>query len=367
MMNSDNVKILSVVGARPQFIKAATISRALQNESGVKEVLVHTGQHYDDNMSHVFFDELEISEPQYNLGIGSATHGVQTGRMLKAVEKVLIKEKPDWVLVYGDTNSTLAGALAAVKLKIPTAHVEAGLRSFNRDMPEEINRVLTDHASDILFAPTAAAVDNLLKEGIPEKRIHFVGDVMYDAALIYSKKAEYTSKILEHLNIKSKNYILATIHRAENTDNLLRLKAIFKGLMEVSKEISVVIPIHPRTKKAIESIRLLSKVENILKIIPPVGYLDMIMLEKHSRLIATDSGGVQKEAFFYRVPCVILRDETEWVELVELAWNYLQPPESALAVARKIRQVLTTLRRVEINPYGDGNTAYKIVEILLKN
>jgi len=365
-MHSNPIKVLSIVGARPQFVKAATISRVLQNKSEVEEIIVHTGQHYDDNMSHVFFDELEISEPQYNLGIGSASHGVQTGLMLKAIEKVLIKEKPDWVLVYGDTNSTLAGALGAVKLRIPIAHVEAGVRSFNREMPEEINRVLTDHAADVLFAPTAVAVDNLLKEGIPEKRIHHVGDVMYDAALIYGKKAEYTSRILEHLNIESKNYILATIHRAENTDNSLRLKAIFNGLMEVSKEMSVVIPIHPRTKKALESIKLLSKVENILKIIPPVGYLDMIMLEKHSRLIATDSGGVQKEAFFYKVPCVTLRDETEWVELVELDWNYIQPPENALAVARKIRHILIPLRRHKTNLYGDGNTAYKIVETLLK-
>jgi len=365
VMAGDPIKVLSIVGARPQFIKAATISRALQNQSRAEEVLVHTGQHYDDNMNHVFFDELEISEPQYNLEIGSAAHGAQTGRMLEAIEKVLIKEKPDWVLVYGDTNSTLAGALAAVKLRIPIAHVEAGLRSFNRGMPEEINRVLTDHASEVLFAPTAAAVENLLKEGIPEENIHFVGDVMYDAALIFGKKAECSSKILEHLNIESKNYILATIHRAENTDNSLRLKAIFNGLMKISKEISVVIPIHPRTRKALEQIRLLSKVENTLKIIAPIGYLDMIMLEKHSRLIATDSGGVQKEAFFYKVPCVTLRNETEWIELVKLGWNYLQPPEKALAVADKIRHILESFKRTEENtPYGEGNAAYKIVEIL---
>jgi len=234
-------------------------------------------------------------------------------------------------------------------------------------MPEEINRVLTDHAADVLFAPTVVAVDNLLKEGIPEGCIHHVGDVMYDAALIYGKKAEYTSKILEKLNIESKNYILATVHRAENTDNSLRLKAIFNGLIDVSKEMSVVIPIHPRTKKALERIRLLSKVENILKIIPPVGYLYMIMLEKHSRLIVTDSGGVQKEAFFYKVPCVTLRNETEWVELVKLGWNYLQPPEKALAVADKIRQILIPLTGRDIYPYGYGNAAYKIVETLLKD
>jgi len=367
-MGGNFIKILSIVGARPQFIKAATISRVLQNQSRAEEVLVHTGQHYDNNMNHVFFDELEIPEPQYNLEIGSAAHGAQTGCMLESIEKVLIKEKPDWVLVYGDTNSTLAGALAAVKLKIPIAHVEAGLRSFNRGMPEEINRVLTDHASEALFAPTRTAVENLLKEGIPEENIHFVGDVMYDAALIFGKKAECSSKILEHLNIESKNYILATIHRAENTDNSLRLKAIFNGLMKISKEISVVVPLHPRTRKALKQIKLLSKVEKTLKIIPPVSYLNMIMLEKHSRLIATDSGGVQKEAFFYKVPCVTLRNETEWIELVKLGWNYLQPPEKALAIADKIQHILEFFKRTEENnPYGEGDAAYKIVEILLKD
>ena len=289
-------------------------------------MLVHTGQHYDENMSEVFFQELEIPKPDYYLGIGSGTHGAQTGRMLEAIEQVLLQIVPDLVLVYGDTNSTLAGALAAVKLHVPVAHVEAGLRSYNRRMPEEINRVLTDHASDLLFAPTEAAVENLKQEGISSNRIFLVGDVMYDASLYYGAKAERESRILQQLGLRPKQYVLATIHRAENTDDAQRLRSIFDGLELAAKEIPVIIPLHPRTREALKQEAQLSKVAQHVLVIQPVGYLDMVMLEKHSRLIATDSGGVQKEAFFYNVPCMTLRSETEWVELVELGWNRLVPP-----------------------------------------
>ena len=354
------LKVVSVVGARPQFIKAAAVSRVLRATPGVREVLVHTGQHYDDNMSRVFFEELEIPEPDYHLGVGSGTHGAQTGRMLEAIEQVLLEEKPDWVLVYGDTNSTLAGALAAVKLHIPVAHVEAGLRSFNRRMPEEINRVLTDHASDLLFAPTEAAVANLRREGIPEERIHCVGDVMYDAALYYGMKAERESRILERLSLTRKGYILATVHRAENTDDHARLRAILQALSEAAQEVGVVFPVHPRTRKAMERYGLTDLVRPLI-VIDPVGYLDMVMLEKNARLIVTDSGGVQKEAFFYRVPCVTLREETEWEELVELGWNRLVPP-----LVLSPRDLLHTIPSgvTGENPYGTGKASIAIAKLL---
>ncbi len=360
------MKIVSIVGARPQFIKAAVVSRALRAAPGVMEVLVHTGQHYDENMSDIFFEELEIPRPDYHLGIGSGTHGAQTGRMLEAVEQVLLQERPDWALVYGDTNSTLAGALAAVKHHIPVVHVEAGLRSFNRRMPEEINRVLTDHASDLLFAPTQAAVENLRREGIPEERIHLVGDVMYDAAIYYGEKARRESRVLEKLKLKPKEYILATVHRAENTDDPLRLRAIVEGLGEAAKVTPVVLPLHPRTRLALQRHGLLGKAEARLRLIEPIGYLDMVMLEQNARLIATDSGGVQKEAFFYRVPCVTLREETEWVELVELEWNRLVPPISTADVAAGISMGLNLLQGTERAPYGDGRAANEIVNCLLR-
>jgi len=360
------VKIVTIVGARPQFIKAAAVSRVLRKTQEVREILVHTGQHYDANMSEVFFEELEIPRPDYNLGIGSATHGAQTGRMLEAIEEVLFKEKPDWVLVYGDTNSTLAGALAAVKLHILVAHIEAGLRSFNRLMPEEINRVLTDHASDILFAPTQTAVENLRREGISEEQIQLVGDVMYDAALYYGKKAERQSQILNRLELKPKEYILATIHRAENTDDPQRLHAIFEGFAEVAQEIKVVLPLHPRTRAALVQVGLYDKVVRNISLIEPVGYLDMVMLEKNARLIATDSGGVQKEAFFYRVPCLTLREETEWIELVNLGWNRVVPPFSADVVSDAIKSSLKHFEGVEGSPYGDGQSAAKITQCLVE-
>ncbi|KJS10379.1 MAG: UDP-N-acetylglucosamine 2-epimerase [Peptococcaceae bacterium BRH_c8a] len=353
------MRIVTIVGARPQFIKAATVSRVLRKQH--TEILIHTGQHYDYNMSEVFFKQLELPQPDYNLGIVSKTHGSQTGRMLESIEKVLIKEKPHRVLVYGDTNSTLAGALAAAKLHIPVAHVEAGLRSFNRSMPEEINRILTDHTADLLFAPTKVATENLCREGIPQERIHLVGDVMYDATLFYNEKAHRESRILNLLGLDPKSYILVTIHRAENTDDSSRLRAIVEGLSKVAKDIPIIFPIHPRTRKALESYGYLAEAEVCLRLIEPVGYLDMVMLEKNARLIATDSGGVQKEAFFNKVTCVTLRSETEWVELVKTNWNYLVYPLSGDNVAREVYVALSAPPGLEINLYGDGRSVGKIV------
>jgi len=358
------MKIVTIIGARPQFIKAAAVSRVLKDYNDLKEIIIHTGQHYDDNMSEVFFQELEIPKPDYYLGIGSGSHGVQTGRMLEKIEGVLIKENPDVVLVYGDTNSTLAGALAASKLQIPVAHVEAGLRSFNKKMPEEINRIVADHVSDLLFAPTEAAVDNLIREGIPRERIFNVGDVMFDAALYYGEKAEKESNILEKLGLKPGKYILSTIHRAYNTDIEERLRAIFEGLSRVSREITGVLPLHPRTKAALIREGLYEYVSKNVKVIEPVGYIDMIKLEKNSRLIVTDSGGVQKEAFFYKVPCVTLREETEWVELVELGWNHLVPPVSGAFVEQGIKKALNSSCGLDAQPYGDGKSSEKIVGVL---
>ena len=367
-MPNSQLKILTLVGARPQFIKAAAVSRIARSLDHITEVLVHTGRHYDHNMSDVFFTELDIPKPDYHLGIGSASHGAQTGKMLEAIEQVLINEKPDWVLVYGDTNSTLAGAIAATKLHIPIAHVEAGLRSFNRRMPEEINRVLTDHASNLLFTPTAIASKNLDKEGIASDRIHLVGDVMYDASLYYVQKAELASHILDSLNLQPKNYILSTIHRAENTDNSDRLRAIIGALCEFSQEIKVILPLHPRTKKILGDMDLLDRIPKTLHLIEPVGYYDMIMLEKNARMIVTDSGGIQKEAYFYQVPCATLRDQTEWVELVESGWNYLISPETSSEIVQKLRnRIYQPLPLDTTQLYGDGKASVKILELLNKS
>ena len=357
-------KILSIVGARPQFIKAAAVSRVLRAARGMREVLVHTGQHYDPGMSGVFFRELEIPRPDRNLGIGSGGHGAQTGRMLEGLEGVIAKERPDWVLVYGDTNSTLAGALAAAKLKVPVAHVEAGLRSFNREMPEEINRVVADHVSDLLFAPTRTATANLRREGISRGKIVETGDVMYDVALHYGEKAERASSILRKLVLEDRDYVLATVHRAENTDEPRRLRAIFDALRRLAGEVAVVVPLHPRTRKVLA--RTGWRPGKALRLIEPVGYLDMVMLEKHARLIATDSGGVQKEAFFYRVPCATLRTETEWVELVDAGWNRLVPPFAAASVYRKLRRMVSSFRRPRASPalYGSGDAARRIARAL---
>ncbi len=357
------MKIVSIVGARPQFVKAAMVSRSLRGTLGIEELLLHTGQHYDFQMSQVFFDDLDIPAPSLNLEIGSGTHGEQTGRMLMAIERVLAEVIPDGVLVYGDTNSTLAGALAAVKLHIPVFHVEAGLRSFNRKMPEEINRVLTDHASDLLFAPTALASDNLRREGFSSASVHHVGDVMYDAAKYYGEKADERSRILEALNLQPANYVLATIHRAENTDDPERMAVILGTLQRVRHLFPVVVPLHPRTRRILDQSPLHHEVLN-LRIIDPVGYLDMIKLEKNARLIITDSGGVQKESFFYGVACVTARDETEWVELVELGWNRLAPPTSVESQLRQIESALESSPVRGHEPYGRGDAASKIVGVI---
>jgi UDP-GlcNAc3NAcA epimerase len=354
------LKVVSIVGARPQFIKAAALTRVLDSNAPFEYLLVHTGQHYDQALSEIFFEELEIPKPDYCLEVGSGNHGAQTGKMLRSIEEVLLQVMPDMTLVFGDTNSTLAGALAAAKLHIPVAHVEAGLRSFNRRMPEEINRVLTDHASDLLFAPTAASVENLTNEGLAIDRIFAVGDVMYDVALYYGEKAERRSRILEQLGLKPKQYVLATIHRAENTDDAQRLRTIFDGLDLVAREVNVVVPLHPRTLHAAKRCGIAFKHAQVIE---PVGYLDMVMLEKHSRLIATDSGGVQKEAFFYNVPCVTLRSETEWLELLELGWNRVVPPSAPAKIAEAILENLDR-SGASASPYGNGDAARKIIDVI---
>jgi UDP-GlcNAc3NAcA epimerase len=362
------MQITSIVGARPQFIKAAVVSHALMATNLVEETLIHTGQHYDNNMSAVFFQELGIPVPDLNLSIGSGPHGRQTGQMLGAIEEILFDSSPDWVLVYGDTNSTIAGALAAAKLHIPVAHVEAGLRSFNRKMPEEINRVLTDHLSDMLFVPTQAAVNNLRKEGIPDDKVELVGDVMFDAVLHYGAKAEEESTILERVKVLQGNYILTTIHRAENTDDLERLSAIFNGLSKIASDIPVVFPLHPRTRSALIKTGLYFQINECIKIMEPVGYLDMMMLEKNATLMVTDSGGMQKEAFFHKIPCVTLRDETEWVELVDLGWNVLISPLDENIVYQGVLNVLKgwgASTKTGENLYGGGKAAEKIAQLLL--
>ncbi|MBN1879733.1 UDP-N-acetylglucosamine 2-epimerase (non-hydrolyzing) [bacterium] len=312
-------RILTIVGARPQFVKAAAVTRCLRLHAD--ETLVHTGQHYDNNMSDVFFDELGIPFPNYNLDIGSGLHGAQTGAMLKALEEILLKETPDCVLVYGDTNSTLAGALAATKLHFPVAHVEAGLRSFNRWMPEEINRVLTDHIADTLFCPSETAITNLNNEGI-FNGVHFIGDVMFEALMDARIKAEQYSTILSQLHLETGKFILATVHRAENTDDPDKIKRLIKSLAILSRQTPVVFPIHPRTKKQLMREGSVDEAVN-LHILDPVGYLDMVHLEESASAILTDSGGIQKEAFWLKVPCVTLREETEWVETVQQGWNTL--------------------------------------------
>ncbi len=358
------MKIATVVGARPQFIKAAVVSRALRSSPGMEEILIHTGQHYDENMSDVFFEELEIPRPDHHLGVGSGSHGAQTGRMLQEIEKVFTAEEPDWALVYGDTNSTLAGALVAAKLHVPVAHVEAGLRSFNRRMPEEINRVLADHASDILFAPTETAVENLRREGIVGDKVRPVGDVMYDAALYYAEKANERSRVLSELGIEPEGYVLATVHRAENTDDPANLRAIVEGLSMVVEKRPVVLPLHPRTHAALTREGLFEIASERIMLVDPVGYLDMVMLEKRACVIATDSGGIQKEAFFHGVPCVTLREETEWVETVALGWNVCVPPTTGSAIYEEIGRRLAFSGGPDSTwadaPYGDGDAGLLI-------
>lgn len=366
-MSVSTLKIVTIIGARPQFVKAATISRILQCNPRVDEVLVHTGQHYDHNISGVFFEEMDIPAPRHHLGIGSGLHGQQTGRMLEAIESVLVSERPDLVLVYGDTNSTLAGALAAAKLHIPIAHVEAGLRSFNRKMPEEINRVLTDHIGILLFAPTDAAMRNLRDEGIDEDLIVRSGDVMYDAARYYGAKADAKSRILEHLGIAPGQFILATVHRAENTDDPAHLDSIISALARVAESTPVILPLHPRTRRSVADSAHLSSSFKTLTVIDPVGYLDMIALEKHARLIVTDSGGVQKEASFHNVRCVTLRGETEWEELIAVRRNVLAPPEKgSIFIEQCIAESMLLPKLDSAEIYGDGHAAELIVRSILE-
>lgn len=361
------MKVVTVVGARPQFVKAATVSAAIvaAQARGVEleEVMVHTGQHYDPNMSQVFFDQLQVPRPKYNLAVGSGAHGAMTGKMLGAVEQILVDEKPDWLLVYGDTNSTLAGALAAAKLHVPVCHVEAGLRSFDKRMPEEVNRILTDHVSELLLCPTHAAIANLKSEGV-SRGVHHVGDVMYDAALMFAKVAGPAADVLARYRLRAKSFLLATVHRAENTDDPARLDGILTALANLATSACpVFLPLHPRTRATLQSRGLQALLERnpALLTVEPIPFLDMIVLEQQAKLILTDSGGVQKEAYFQRVPCITLRDETEWVETVEAGWNQLAGADRA-----RIEQAVAKASPGRaIDEYGAGNAAERVVELLL--
>ncbi|HEX8491219.1 MAG TPA: UDP-N-acetylglucosamine 2-epimerase (non-hydrolyzing) [Pyrinomonadaceae bacterium] len=350
------MKVLTVVGARPQFIKAAPVSRALR-EAGHTEFLVHTGQHYDQRMSRIFFEEMRLIEPAVNLEVGSGSHGWQTGQMLMGLEMTMQQQRPDCVLVYGDTNSTIAAALSACKLQLRVAHVEAGLRSFNRTMPEEHNRVLTDHCSDQLFCPTRTAVENLAREGITDG-VHLVGDTMFDAVLQFGELARQRSAVLEELGVKPKEYLLATLHRPYNTDVPETLREILRAFADTREP--VIFPVHPRTRQKINELdeTLSTTADNVL-MIEPVGYLDMLMLEQHARLILTDSGGMQKEAYFFGVPCVTLRPETEWVETVEAGWNVI----AGASREQILRAVAEHVWPTDAPPrlFGDGHAAEKIV------
>lgn len=359
------MKIVTVVGARPQFIKAAAVSRVIRDDYAgkIEEVLVHTGQHYDDNMSKVFFDELDIPHPKYNLEISGGQHGAMTGRMLEAIENVLAQEKPDWLLIYGDTNSTLAGALAAAKLHIPVAHVEAGLRSFNMRMPEEINRILADRVSSLLFCPTQTAVNNLKADGL-NKGVHDVGDVMYDVALFYRDRARQQSTMLNALKVSTGEFALATCHRAENTDDAARLGEILSALAEVATQLPVVLPLHPRTSKLVEKFNFTHLLSQIT-VVEPLPFLDMVALEQAAKIILTDSGGVQKEAFFYHVPCLTMRDETEWVETTATNANVLVGANRSLLIDWFARLQSGQWRPdYSGSPYGTGKAAQHILRVL---
>ena len=362
------MKIVTIIGARPQIIKAAALSRAIRSHYSdrIQEVIVHTGQHYDDNMSQVFFDELGVPKPDHNLHVGSASHGVQTAKMIEGIEKVLVDEQPDCIVLYGDTNSTLAGAVAASKIHVPIVHIEAGLRSFNKSMPEEINRIVCDHCSTLLFTPTQAGVDNLTREGfkvnnegpnnIDNPNVYHCGDIMYDNSLHFSKIAEEKSNLLKHLNLESKPFVLATLHRDGNTDFPERLDAILDAITQLSKEITIVLPMHPRTRKKAAHFHA----DNVI-VTEPVSFLEMIQLEKHANLVMTDSGGVQKEAYFFKKPCAILRPETEWVEIVKT--------KAATLVDADKAKILETSRNYLQHPpvefpeiFGDGHAAEFILE-----
>ena len=355
------MKILTVIGARPQFIKASVVSKAIQSSSILDEKIIHTGQHFDANMSNIFFDQLGIPKPHYQLDINSGSHGSMTGRMLEQIEKICLAEKPDRLMVYGDTNSTLAGALAAAKLHIPVAHIEAGLRSFNMQMPEEINRILTDQISDILFCPTDTSVNNLKNEGFDKKPVQVlnVGDVMQDSSLFFSERAVKGSSLID---VPNEGFIVATLHRAENTDDSTRLKSIIEALNYIHEHIRpVVLPLHPRTQKVVKSLGL----ELEMLVLEPVGYLEMIWLLKHCDAVVSDSGGVQKEAFFFKKPCVTMRDQTEWVELIEHGVNVL-----AGADTQKIIQCTEAMlgKNIEdpLSLYGGGHASQNIVNVLEK-
>ncbi len=353
-------KILTIVGARPQFVKAAALSRALK-KMNMEEVLVHTGQHFDENMAEIFFRQMDIPQPKYNLGINSLSHGAMTGRMLEEIEKVLMEEKPSVVVVFGDTNSTLDGALAASKLHIPVAHIEAGLRSFNMKMPEEINRILTDRISNYLFCPTEVAIKNLKAEGFDNFDTDIInsGDVMYDVALYYSRFSGERSTIINDLDLKEKPFLLTTLHRQENTDDLERLNSIISALNLLSKDFQIVLPVHPRTRKILQNENIKLNFEPI----DPVGYFDMIELLKNCKMVITDSGGVQKEAFFFGKHCLVARDETEWTELVDLKFNFMVGADTE-RIIETVEKVSKSTAKFDAKPYGDGNAAEKIALVL---
>ncbi len=375
------MKLVTIIGARPQIIKAAALSRAIRNHYSdtIQEIIVHTGQHYDDDMSQVFFDELQIPHPDHNLHVGSASHGVQTARMTEGIESLLIKEQPDYIVLYGDTNSTLAGAVAAAKIHVPIVHIEAGLRSFNKSMPEEINRIVCDHCSTLLFTPTKAGLENLKREGFPmdnegpytidNPKVYHCGDIMYDNSLHFAGIAEEKTDIIQRLELKGKPFVLATIHRDSNTDYPERLSAIFRSIIKLSEECQVVLPLHPRTAKLIKTNLDEDMQKQIfscpdIKLIPPVSFLEMIALERHARLVMTDSGGVQKEAYFFKKPCIILRPETEWVEIVETG-------NAILADADECR-IMKAWEHFKGNPptvfpeiFGDGHAAEFMLEKII--
>lgn len=360
------MNIVTIVGARPQFIKLAPISFEISTRKNLNEEIIHTGQHFDPLMSEIFFEQMSIPKPKFNLNIGGGTHGSNTGRMLEEIEKILLRMRPDITVVYGDTDSTLAGALASSKLNIPVIHIEAGLRSFNRKMPEELNRVVTDHLSDICFSPSDNAVQNLLNEGIKVSRIIRTDDLMIDAARIFSENSQKNSFIIKKLNLHNKDFVLATIHRAENTDSKENLTSILKALSVFALSTAkVVLPLHPRTKKAIVDFSLGKYLRNII-CIDPVGYLDMIQLEKLASLIVTDSGGIQKEAYFYRTQCVTLRTETEWIELVEAGCNILVEPNHTDLILKEINFNFNNFKTdTKEGIYGNGYASKYIVDKLV--
>lgn len=356
------MNLVTVVGARPQFVKAAAVSREIARRPEIREIIVHTGQHYDDNMSDVFFREMEIPQPKYNLNVNALGHGAMTGRMLEGLEEILLKERPELVMVYGDTNTTLAGALAAKKIHLKVVHVEAGLRSHNLAMPEEINRILTDRISDILCCPTSKALENLAQEGFSRFpcRIVKTGDVMQDAARYYAGKAARTSDVMTRLDLDGRAFALCTLHRAENTDDPDRLASIVAALNEISGTMEVVAPLHPRTAKAVETRRLAVSFTRI----PPVGYFDMIVLLSNARIVLTDSGGVQKEAFFFGKPCVTMRDQTEWTELVDGGFNRLAGAHRR-EIVRNFSEMLREKHDFSVDLYGGGGAAGRIVDAIL--